>query len=170
LRQLVLEGLGWKLHRIWSTDWWTDHGRELEKLHAVLQAMAIAPEDDSQAPETPPIPVVAADDTTAAPPFASMPTPAAPAISAPVYVASEVSGGSSEAFYQPISTNALSNQMLQIVVQEGPISQEALFHKMARAWNLGRTGARIVQRLQQAIGPRYSCPPSRTGRCTVRKR
>ncbi len=22
LRQLVLEGLGWKIHRIWSTDWW----------------------------------------------------------------------------------------------------------------------------------------------------
>jgi very-short-patch-repair endonuclease len=22
LRQLILEGLGWKIHRIWSTDWW----------------------------------------------------------------------------------------------------------------------------------------------------
>jgi very-short-patch-repair endonuclease len=38
LRQLVLEGLGWKLHRIWSTDWWIDPERELERLDAALRA------------------------------------------------------------------------------------------------------------------------------------
>lgn len=32
LREMVLNGLGWKLHRIWSTDWWTDPQREIEKL------------------------------------------------------------------------------------------------------------------------------------------
>jgi len=36
LRQLVLEGLGWKLHRVWSTDWWTDPEREIDKLEASL--------------------------------------------------------------------------------------------------------------------------------------
>jgi very-short-patch-repair endonuclease len=36
LRQVVLEGLGWKLHRIWSTDWWTDSEREMQKLERVL--------------------------------------------------------------------------------------------------------------------------------------
>lgn len=36
LRQLVLEGLGWSLHRIWSTDWWLDRDRELEKLEAAI--------------------------------------------------------------------------------------------------------------------------------------
>jgi very-short-patch-repair endonuclease len=29
LRQQVLEGLGWKIHRIWSTDWFRNPGREL---------------------------------------------------------------------------------------------------------------------------------------------
>lgn len=32
LRQVVLEGLGWTLHRVWSTDWWNDPERETEKL------------------------------------------------------------------------------------------------------------------------------------------
>ncbi|MDI3463106.1 MAG: DNA helicase related protein [Nitrospira sp.] len=32
LRQFVLEGLGWTLHRVWSTDWWNDPEREIEKL------------------------------------------------------------------------------------------------------------------------------------------
>ena len=29
LREEVLEGLGWTLHRVWSTDWFTNSGREL---------------------------------------------------------------------------------------------------------------------------------------------
>lgn len=30
LRQEVLEGLGWRLHRIWSTDWFRNRGRAVE--------------------------------------------------------------------------------------------------------------------------------------------
>ncbi len=37
LRQLVLEGLGWTLHRVWSTDWWTDPAREVQKLEASIR-------------------------------------------------------------------------------------------------------------------------------------
>lgn len=32
LRQAMLEELGWKLHRIWSTDWWHDPDGQMEKL------------------------------------------------------------------------------------------------------------------------------------------
>ena len=32
LRQMILEDLGWKLYRIWSTDWWHDAGAEASKL------------------------------------------------------------------------------------------------------------------------------------------
>jgi len=32
LRQAILEGLGWKLYRIWSTDWWHDSDAEMNKL------------------------------------------------------------------------------------------------------------------------------------------
>jgi len=32
LRQAVLEGLGWKLYRIWSTDWWHNADTEMNKL------------------------------------------------------------------------------------------------------------------------------------------
>jgi very-short-patch-repair endonuclease len=36
LRQAVLEGLGWKIERIWSTDWWTNAQRETERIHMAL--------------------------------------------------------------------------------------------------------------------------------------
>jgi very-short-patch-repair endonuclease len=32
LRQVILEGLGWTLYRIWSTDWWHDSEKEMQKL------------------------------------------------------------------------------------------------------------------------------------------
>jgi very-short-patch-repair endonuclease len=36
LRPLILEGLGWKLHRIWSTDWWHNPEAEMAKLKAAI--------------------------------------------------------------------------------------------------------------------------------------
>jgi very-short-patch-repair endonuclease len=39
LRQSVLEGLGWRIHRIWSTDWFRDPLRELDRVvHAIEDA------------------------------------------------------------------------------------------------------------------------------------
>jgi very-short-patch-repair endonuclease len=37
LRQDVLERLGWRFHRIWSTDWFNDREAEMERLLAVYQ-------------------------------------------------------------------------------------------------------------------------------------
>ncbi|MDE0426788.1 MAG: DUF3320 domain-containing protein [Candidatus Poribacteria bacterium] len=38
LRQQVLEGLGWRIHRIWSTDWFRDPDRELRKAAEAIEA------------------------------------------------------------------------------------------------------------------------------------
>ena len=40
LRGSVLAGLGWRLHRVWSTEWWLDRDRELARLDAALTAAA----------------------------------------------------------------------------------------------------------------------------------
>ena len=37
IRQQVLEGLGWTLCRVWSTDWWVNRNGALTKLHESLQ-------------------------------------------------------------------------------------------------------------------------------------
>lgn len=58
LRQAVLEGLGWRLHRIWSTDWWHDPENEAQRLLNVIhsldsqrqsQAAAAVSQSDSEA-------------------------------------------------------------------------------------------------------------------------
>lgn len=38
LRASVLQGLGWQLHRIWSSDWWRDPQREIEKAERAIRS------------------------------------------------------------------------------------------------------------------------------------
>ncbi len=38
LRQQVLENLGWRIHRIWSTDWIKDPQRETDKVLAAIES------------------------------------------------------------------------------------------------------------------------------------
>ena len=37
IREAILRDLGWELHRIWSTDWWTNPGREVEKIKRAIE-------------------------------------------------------------------------------------------------------------------------------------
>lgn len=39
LRQEILEGLGWRLYRVWSTDWFADQDREMTKMLAWLEVV-----------------------------------------------------------------------------------------------------------------------------------
>lgn len=52
LRESVLRGLGWRLHRIWSSDWWHQRETCLERLEEVLKgALHSRPVHHRAAPE-----------------------------------------------------------------------------------------------------------------------
>jgi very-short-patch-repair endonuclease len=57
LRQEVLENLGWKLHRIWSTDWFNNPRQEAERLRKVigerLSLLKLREHEYGQAPNQP---------------------------------------------------------------------------------------------------------------------
>ena len=55
LRQQVLEGLGWTIHRIWSTDWFKYPARELEKAEGAIRQTELGRSSaaDVQAPTNP---------------------------------------------------------------------------------------------------------------------
>lgn len=42
VRASILEGLGWSLVRIWSTDWWIDKERAADRLHGQIEALLTA--------------------------------------------------------------------------------------------------------------------------------
>lgn len=39
VRSAILQGLGWKLVRVWSTEWWVDRAGALERLHVAIAGM-----------------------------------------------------------------------------------------------------------------------------------
>jgi very-short-patch-repair endonuclease len=49
LRQEILEGRKWKIHRVWSTDWWTNPKNEVQRMLAAIEA-AILEADSTPRP------------------------------------------------------------------------------------------------------------------------
>lgn len=157
LRQHVLEGLGWKLHRIWSTDWWLNPEEALGRLLACLE-QALAEEARIEAE-----PVVAAEPADAAPQTESAAETASAAAADPAeaqpdaapglpeYRPIEPRGGAAESFYAAESGLELRRQLTELVNAEGPIADSALFRRMTRAWGLARTGKRIEELLRRLV-------------------
>lgn len=170
LRQIVLEDLGWELHRIWSTDWWHNPQGPMHKILERLEAL-MAREPGEPEPEVDPTagPATPADEPSEASgepvrqgAYARMvsagaevnaptvPDPVvAPALA--VYERACVAGGKPGKFYEPSAMLALRDQLSQIIEAEGPIADSELFRRMARAWGLARTGSRIEERLRSLV-------------------
>jgi len=160
LRQHVLEGLGWRIHRIWSTDWWTNAEGEIEvlttKLHALLEDDAsdterpVAPEGEIAAHAIEPAQAFV-DANEGGSPTAGQPEPASLAQPLRVYTPVTLPPGDPVQFYEFRSAAALTQHLALVVETEGPVLEMVLFRRVARAWGLERTGSRIVERLRDLI-------------------
>jgi very-short-patch-repair endonuclease len=139
LRQHVLEGLGWRIHRIWSTDWWLNPEGEVEKILKRLQLLL-----DEQRPAA--VQSLEAEASVEAPVETVRPVSTLPYFSAVTLGAREP-----DAFYDFRASALLTEQMALVIEGEGPISESVLFEKVARAWGLKRTGSRIVARLKALV-------------------
>ena len=51
LRSQMLQALGWRLHRLWSLDWWTDPDREIQRAHAAIVTAVAASRQRRTPPE-----------------------------------------------------------------------------------------------------------------------
>lgn len=142
LRQHILEKLGWRIHRIWSTDWWLNPEGEIKKIIERLQALLT---DEEQPEESFLLDVPQTDAAQETPPAIPTDENAQPTV--PVYTSVELSAGSPDTFYDYKVASLLAEQLADIIEVEGPVSEVVLFKKVARAWGLERTGQRIVRRL-----------------------
>ena len=148
LRQHILEGLGWRIHRIWSTDWWLNPEGEVKKITERLQALLEEDDQPADEPEENGTTADVAEDTMPAPaPAEATPVETAGTV-LPVYAPVTLDTRSPDAFYEYRTASLLTEQMEQVIEGEGPVSEAVLFRKVARAWGLERTGSRIVERLK----------------------
>ncbi len=164
LRQHVLEGLGWRIHRIWSTNWWMNPEGEIDAVCSLLQELLVDAKDTEDA-TPPPDDAVAAEhvegyDSETAPttePSATAETagtaPGTASLeqSMRVFEPARLPSGDHVEFYEYGSSLRLTEHLRLAVDAEGPILDTALFRRVARAWGLERTGSRIVERLVHRV-------------------
>ena len=154
LRHLILEGLGWELHRIWSTDWWRNPNEPMQKILARLEHLLSTEPSKEVEPEE----VGAESEASLEPEFVEaaayakmvQPEPT-PEQKLPQYQSVEIAGGHPDHFYDPASRMILAGQLSHVINMEGPIADSVLFRRVARAWGLARTGNRIEELLRSLL-------------------
>lgn len=149
LRQSVLENLGWKFHRIWSTDWFYHRKREIEKLKSALESTRTLLEHGIKvAGANQGRPSAGLKDNKAdEPPVVELQhlvLTAQPYSRAELTVKSGV-----EPHEAPVST--LMNLVSKIVEAEGPIHVDEIPRRIASAFGRAKAGKRIVSAADRAI-------------------
>jgi len=148
LRQQVLESLGWRIHRIWSTEWFHKPKSEVDRvLESVQKAKAgLLRPRFAVASSSVAVPVGTSEyqeptsDQSAGPIIPSRPykcfTP--PHLLSP------------NRFYSdPI--DALASWASKVVAAEGPIHEDELARRMAAIFGMARAGRRIVDKVYRAV-------------------
>lgn len=129
LRQLVLENLGWKLYRIWSTEWWRDRKHAEEKL---LQRIREAIEEDSIL-----YPKHLEDQSH---------IESTTYIRLSEYRHAEVKKFENpNGFYEIANAQNIANEIRRIVEIEFPITETMLVRKIADEYGFARVGAKITK-------------------------
>ncbi|MFJ9700588.1 DUF3320 domain-containing protein [Streptomyces fradiae] len=176
LREQVLTGLGWRLYRIWGTDWYRGRAAaELRLKEAVEQAITMGPLGAVPTPAGPSRAPVGPEIEEPAPP-ASIPPPrtsteieyqrvpvdttARREWAAP-YRTGTVDVGPRHELHTVEARPALREALRQIIETEGPIHEDLLIQRARETWGVTRAGNRIrdnVRAVAEAL--------ARTGKLT----
>lgn len=171
VRSAILQGLGWRLLRVWSTAWWADSKGALDRLHAAIEQLLstsratpepVAARGADAAPAIGHTEPEAHDDqvvdspvahASAAPtPVATAPaTAGAPAPAAGYYRCTDFSSLQSlirpDAFHDAAYDDVLTTLIGHVVACEAPILDRVLVDRVARAHGFKRSGRLIRERV-----------------------
>ena len=149
LRESILVGLGWTIHRVWSTDWLERPVEELARIKAAIEAAR------HKVPEAEAVP---APWLASAPPM----TRSAPVTElsqdllsrrpvAPVYEPFRVKEikGAPDDFYDVESDGGIRSLIETIVAKEGPVSLDLVARRVAEQWGIGRVTSRTIKRIEK---------------------
>jgi len=147
LRQQVLEAMGWRLHRIWSTDWFRDPQRETERaVQAIEEACRRAALDEPDEPEE----VILTEPEAELVGIAREEAPATPVMVAEPYQVAQLPAAVGHRELHQHSLGQLANWLTAIVRVESPIHIEEATRRLAQASGATQMGARIRKTGQDA--------------------
>jgi len=199
LREQILRRLGWRIHRVWSTDWWVDQDRAIATLHQKLTADMEAertvvlerairesldapdlsqPAIVSEVPASDPPVLLDRGDHTPSPTSVETQTEpvrryadrldagsdaatiAGPASLATAdYVLTDIGKAGStpdrDAFYDSAYRPTLRRMVAHVITTEGPIFDDLLIHRVARAHEFGRAAGRIRETVLDVVERKF---------------
>ena len=150
LREQVLLDLGWRIHRIWSTDWFTAPDQELMRtLQAIEQAKAWADSTANASPaQTKPVggyePVVVRADTCDEPITSAAPT-------VQPYVVASIALPLGQIELHEVPAGRLADLVVRVVATESPVHVREVMRRIADAAGVKRIGSRIDAALSEGI-------------------
>ena len=146
LREKVLRGLGWNLHRIWGTAWYRDRNGEEGKLRAAIEHAVAAPIHGLLADVTEPDNALRPVIHSATANFDRAPAWATPYLTAQVPALPQWIDPS-----QPGSHAGMMEGIIAVVMTEAPVHVSVLQQRLRDAWDIGRIGTRIRENIDAAI-------------------
>jgi very-short-patch-repair endonuclease len=129
LREQVLAGLGWTLHRVWGPSWYRDRAGEERRLREAIDRALLhaGPGGPADAPATPaPAAPVVVD-------YEELVTDAPPAWAEP-YVAAVLPAPRAADPAEPAAGAEIRALALQTVAEEAPIVEDLLARRVIGAW------------------------------------
>lgn len=148
LRQDVLEHLGWRFHRIWSTDWFYSRKAEIERLRVVLVAAREAAEEGIRIDGANRSRPVAADQVQADSMVFEIPEVVTRQMPAYQRAAFSMSGAQEP---HEASASTLAELAKRIVMAGGPIHFEEAAQRIASCFGKEKAGSRIVSATKSAL-------------------
>ncbi|OYZ14133.1 MAG: DNA helicase [Sphingomonadales bacterium 28-64-96] len=163
LRQDVLEHLGWRFHRIWSTDWFYSRQTQIQRLRQALEAARAAAAEGVKIEGANTRSVTTQPQVAAAADPAPVAIPEAIERIMPLYQRAQFTVTSS---YEPHEAPAyvLTPLVQKIIGAEGPICVEEVARRVASAFGREKAGRRIIDATRQTLmGLRRTDPSLRSG-------
>ena len=153
LRQQVLEGLGWRIHRIWSTDWFRNPDRELRKTAEAIEAAKtytpppdnINTENDERDSDEGQEEPVRKNDTVT-PPTSE---PKRKSLSEK-YRLAELIISTNGRYLHKVPLNTMVNWIQRVVEIESPVHHDEVAKRIGSAVGVKKIGNRIRSTIQAA--------------------
>jgi very-short-patch-repair endonuclease len=158
LRQQVLEGRGWTIHRLWSTDWFKDREgqieRLLERIEGSRRAAAEAEAREAEAREevaaaAPTAPPIVEHDVSGESEEEEPETVPATAQARPYTFAPE--GRVHEGDFGAAPAAHVGRAVEDVVAVEAPLHLADLAARVVARWGSDRVGPRMMQRLRTVV-------------------
>jgi very-short-patch-repair endonuclease len=148
LRETVLRDRGWRIHRIWSTDWFQRPNEQLCKVIEAIQKAKLEADVDEEAEleaaDQAPVEIdLEREEPVEAPDAETVPW-------AIPYVEADFEVPNATAIHEAPLTE-LVRIVARVVEIEAPIHRDEIARRITTLWGLQRTTGRIVQTIARAI-------------------